>query len=226
MSRLLRGAGIKKPNAPYVRGMKLDRRDAPVHYLHDPLQESLQYVLWAWLFSQFSVHLTVCSSSLSFNSLFVRILQEALSKALLKTRCQIPCYSSFSGPYYQLKSAHLLYPEIAEDKRKNLIGSVHSKMLCFTINIGQDDVCCLSDADMMMFFHGCSVSKCSDRGQRSKFADDTKLRQHQAADTPEGQDTTQRDLGNLEKWAYMNLMRFKKAKYKVVRMGWANPWYQ
>jgi len=36
-------------------------------------------------------------------------------------------------------------------------------------------------------------------------------------------DATQRDLARLERWACANLMKFTKAKCKVLRMGQVNP---
>ncbi|GAB0188537.1 mitochondrial enolase superfamily member 1 [Grus japonensis] len=58
----------------------------------------------------------------------------------------------------------------------------------------------------------------------NKFAGNAK--QGDAVDMPEEWDTIQRDLDKLEKWAYMNFMRFNKAKCKVLHMGQGNLQYQ
>ncbi|KAK4810382.1 hypothetical protein QYF61_022085 [Mycteria americana] len=58
----------------------------------------------------------------------------------------------------------------------------------------------------------------------SQFAGDTK--RSGAADPPEGQDAIQRDQDKLKKGAHVNLMRFNKARCKVLHVGQGNPQYQ
>ncbi|PKU48384.1 hypothetical protein llap_1292 [Limosa lapponica baueri] len=55
----------------------------------------------------------------------------------------------------------------------------------------------------------------------SKFADNTKL--CGVVDMLKERDTIQRDLDRLERWACANLMKFKKAKCKVLHVGQGNP---
>ena len=55
----------------------------------------------------------------------------------------------------------------------------------------------------------------------SKFADNTKL--CGTVNTLEGRDAIQRNSDRLERWACANLMKFKKAKCKVLHMGRGNP---
>jgi len=63
-----------------------------------------------------------------------------------------------------------------------------------------------------------------DRGTKyilSKLSDNTKLSGE--VNTPEGWDVIQRDLHKLKSWAHVNLIRFNKAKCKVLYTGRGYP---
>ena len=55
------------------------------------------------------------------------------------------------------------------------------------------------------------------------FADDTKLYSRVQKDDPEGSDTIQNDLTNLEDWSDTWLLRFNAAKCKCMHFGHDNP---
>ncbi|PKU42452.1 rna-directed dna polymerase from mobile element jockey- hypothetical protein [Limosa lapponica baueri] len=57
-----------------------------------------------------------------------------------------------------------------------------------------------------------------------KFANDTKL--SSVVDMPEEWDAIQGVLNKLEKWAQINIIRFNKAKCKILHLGLGNPQYQ
>jgi len=57
----------------------------------------------------------------------------------------------------------------------------------------------------------------------SRFVNDTKLRG--AVNMLEGRDAIHRDLDRLERWARANLMKFNKAKCKVLNLDQGNPRY-
>ncbi|KAK4833073.1 hypothetical protein QYF61_027735 [Mycteria americana] len=57
-----------------------------------------------------------------------------------------------------------------------------------------------------------------------KLSDDIKL--SGAVDSLEGRDAIQKDLDRLEEQACANIMKFNKAKLKVLHLGWGNPQYQ
>lgn len=58
----------------------------------------------------------------------------------------------------------------------------------------------------------------------TKFEDDTKLSDLTVA--PEGQDAIHRVLDKLENQVHGNLIKFSKAKSKMLHLGQGKPWYQ
>lgn len=54
----------------------------------------------------------------------------------------------------------------------------------------------------------------------SKSVNNTKL--CGVVDTVQGRDDIHWDLDKLEQWAHVNLIKFNRAKYKVLHLGWRN----
>jgi len=65
------------------------------------------------------------------------------------------------------------------------------------------------------------VSDMNSKCTLSKFASNAKL--YGVVDTLDGRDAIQKDLDSLERWAPANLIKFNKAKCKVLHMGQDNP---
>ncbi|KAJ7419679.1 rna-directed dna polymerase from mobile element jockey-like [Willisornis vidua] len=55
----------------------------------------------------------------------------------------------------------------------------------------------------------------------TQFVSDTKL--CSVVNMLKERDAIQGDLNTLERWVYVNLLKFNKAKFKVLHLGWGNP---
>lgn len=66
--------------------------------------------------------------------------------------------------------------------------------------------------------------RCEVYRKASSFVKDTEL--SGAADAVQGWDVTQRDLGRLETWPRVNILRFNQAKCKVMHTDQGNPQQQ
>jgi len=81
------------------------------------------------------------------------------------------------------------------------------------------DPCSLEGGNLFKVYANAFVYKI--KCTLSKFASDTKL--SGAVNTLEGRDAIQRAPDRLEMWACVNVMKFNKAKCKVLHLGGGNP---
>jgi len=87
-----------------------------------------------------------------------------------------------------------------------------------TVSVSQESI-----LELVLFNFFINNLNCGIEHTFSKLADDTKL--SDAVNAIEGKRATQRNLDRLGNRAQENLMKFNKAKCKVLHLGQGNPSY-